>query len=316
MCPPTAIGAHRLNAASKISQSEPSGFLPAMIRALGLVKKASAIVNAELGDLERSISKLIVQAADEVISGDLNEHFPLVVWQTGSGTQSNMNINEVIANRANELAGRKLGSHNPIHPNDHVNLSQSSNDAFPTAMHISATESLTHGLIPALTHLHATTGKKAVAFQEIVKIGRTHLMDAVPLTLGQEFSGYVQQLGKGIERINRTLPDLFELALGGTAVGTGLNAHPDFGCRAAETLAGLTGLPFVSAPNKFEALAAHDAVVAASGALRSVAVSVMKMANDIRLLGSGPQMRPGRTPVAGERTRQFDHARKGQSHPM
>lgn len=262
---------------------------PAMIRALGLVKKASAIVNAELGDLERSISKLIVQAADEVISGDLNEHFPLVIWQTGSGTQSNMNINEVLANRANELAGSTLGFHNPIHPNDHVNLSQSSNDAFPSAMHISATESLTHNLIPALTHLYAITDKKAVAFQEIVKIGRTHLMDAVPLTLGQEFSGYAHQLGKGIERINRTLPDLFELALGGTAVGTGLNAHRNFGCRAAETLAELTGLPFVSAPNKFEALATHDAMVSVSGALKTVAVSVMKIANDIRLLGSGPQ---------------------------
>ena len=260
-----------------------------IIRALGLVKKAAATVNAELGELDAEIAKLIVRAADEVIAGDLDDHFPLVVWQTGSGTQSNMNTNEVVANRAIELAGGQLGSKNPVHPNDHVNRGQSSNDTFPSAMHIAAVERLTHHLLPALDHLRDCLAGKAEEFGQVVKIGRTHLMDAVPLTLGQEFSGYAEQLSKGIRRVEQSLPDLFELALGGTAVGTGINTHPDFGCRTAEVLADLTDLPFVSAPNLFEAMAAHDAVVATSGALKTVAVTLMKVANDIRLLGSGPR---------------------------
>ncbi len=260
-----------------------------MIRAFGLVKKAAATVNAELGELDAGVAKLIGRAADEVTAGDLDDHFPLVVWQTGSGTQSNMNANEVIANRAIELAGGELGSKNPVHPNDHVNRGQSSNDVFPTAMHIAAAERLTHHLLPALAHLRDCVVGKAEDFAQVVKIGRTHLMDAVPLTLGQEFSGYAEQLSKSIRRVEQSLPDLFELALGGTAVGTGINTHPDFGRRTAEVLADLTGLPFVSAPNYFEAMAAHDTVVATSGALKTVAVSLMKVANDIRLLGSGPR---------------------------
>jgi fumarate hydratase, class II len=230
-----------------------------------------------------------MRAAQEVIDGKLAEHFPLVVWQTGSGTQSNMNANEVIANRANETLGAPLGSKSPVHPNDHVNRGQSSNDTFPTAMHIAAAEQVHHQLLPALEHLAAGLQAKAHAFKDIVKIGRTHLQDATPLTLGQEFSGYVQQVGYGTARVRQTLPRLCELAQGGTAVGTGLNTTPGFAERFAEEVAALTGLPFVTAPNKFEALAAHDALVELSGALNVVAVSLNKIANDIRLLGSGPR---------------------------
>jgi len=261
----------------------------ALIRALGILKKAAAEVNRELGKLPEDKAKGIIQAADEVITGKLDDHFPLSIWQTGSGTQTNMNANEVIANRAIELAGGKMGSKTPIHPNDHVNMSQSSNDTFPTAMHIAAVEELTHRLIPAVTALRGALADKAKEFADIIKIGRTHLMDAVPLTLGQEFSGYVDQLDHDLARLRAVLPDLCELALGGTAVGTGLNTHPEFAQRAAARIAALTGLPFVSAPNKFAALAAHDALVMASGAVKTLACSLMKIANDIRWLGSGPR---------------------------
>jgi fumarate hydratase class II len=260
-----------------------------LIRALGILKKAAARTNSELGVLPPEKADLIARAADEVIDGRLDGHFPLVVWQTGSGTQTNMNANEVISNRAIELAGGELGSKDPIHPNDDVNKAQSSNDTFPTAMHIAAAERIVHHLVPAVAYLRDALAAKASEFDRVVKIGRTHLMDAVPLTLGQEFSGYAEQLTKGLQRLDRALPDLLELALGGTAVGTGLNTHPRFATRAAEVIAELTGLPFTSAPNKFEALAAHDAVVAASGALKTLAASLMKIANDIRMLGSGPR---------------------------
>jgi fumarate hydratase class II len=260
-----------------------------LIRAFGILKRAAADVNAGLGALEPEYADLISRAADEVIEGLLDDHFPLVVWQTGSGTQTNMNANEVIANRAIELAGGTLGSRAPIHPNDHVNRGQSSNDTFPTAMHIAAVEQAVHHLIPAVRHLRDALDEKAHRFADTVKIGRTHLMDAVPLTLGQEFGGYAHQLTRGIDRVERTLPDLYELALGGTAVGTGLNTHPEFAVRAAKEIARITGLPFVSAANKFEALAAHDAIVQTSGALKTLAASLMKIANDIRLLGSGPR---------------------------
>jgi fumarate hydratase class II len=260
-----------------------------LIRALGILKKAAALTNAELGTLSEDSARLIARAADEVIDGTLDDHFPLVVWQTGSGTQTNMNANEVIANRAIELAGGELGSKTPIHPNDDVNRSQSSNDTFPTAMHVAAAERLVHHLLPAVSHLGRALAAKRDALSDVVKIGRTHLMDAVPLTLGQEFSGYAHQIRKGVERIGGALPDLYELALGGTAVGTGLNTHPQFATIAAARIADLTSLPFVTAPNKFEALAAHDAIVAASGALKTLAASLMKIANDIRLLGSGPR---------------------------
>ncbi len=260
-----------------------------IIRALGILKLAAARANADLGVLPEATSELIGRASQEVIDGRLDEHFPLVVWQTGSGTQTNMNANEVIANRAIELAGGEIGSKDPVHPNDHVNRGQSSNDTFPTAMHISAAERIVHDLLPSMRHLRTVLAGKADEFAGIVKIGRTHLMDAVPLTLGQEFSAYAHQVGKNIERIESTLPDLYELALGGTAVGTGLNTHPEFATRAAAAIAAITGLPFVSAPNFFEALAAHDAVVQNSGALKTSAVSLMKIGNDIRLLGSGPR---------------------------
>ena len=260
-----------------------------IIRALGILKKAAAMTNEELGILSSEKAALIIQAADEVIAGDLDEHFPLVVWQTGSGTQTNMNANEVIANRAIELTGGKMGSKNPIHPNDDVNKAQSSNDTFPTAMHIAAGEQITKKLIPAVEALKNTLAAKAEDFETIIKIGRTHLMDAVPLTLGQEFSGYAQQLENGIERVKMSLDGIYELALGGTAVGTGLNTHPDFADKAAAGIADMTGLPFRSAPNKFEALAAHDAVVFASGAVKTLAASLMKIANDIRMLASGPR---------------------------
>jgi len=260
-----------------------------VIYALGTLKKAAALVNQELGTLPADKAELIVRAADEVIAGQLDDHFPLVVWQTGSGTQTNMNSNEVIANRAIELAGGVLGSKDPIHPNDHVNRAQSSNDTFPTAMHIAALRQVYDRLIPMVTKLRDALAAKANEFASIAKIGRTHLMDATPLTLGDEFSGYAQQLSNGLARIDGCLPRLCQLALGGTAVGTGLNTHPEFAERGAAKIAELTGLPFTSAPNKFEALAAHDAVVEASGVMKTLACSCMKIANDIRWLGSGPR---------------------------
>ncbi|MDP7551765.1 MAG: class II fumarate hydratase [Nitrospinaceae bacterium] len=260
-----------------------------VIRGMGILKKAAALVNTELGLLSSDIKDLIVKAADEVVDGKLDDHFPLRVWQTGSGTQSNMNTNEVIANRGIEIAGGQLGSKKPVHPNDHVNMGQSSNDTFPTAMHIAAVERIHDHLLPELTKLHDAMAKKRDKFKGIIKIGRTHLMDATPLTLEQEFSGYVQQLENGIERVNGCLPRLSQIALGGTAVGTGLNSHRDFAVKVADKIAELTGRAFVTAPNKFESLAAHDAVVEASGALKTLACSLMKIANDIRWLGSGPR---------------------------
>jgi len=260
-----------------------------LIRGMGILKKASAIVNAELGLLKNEKKDLIVKSADEVISGDLDGHFPLRVWQTGSGTQSNMNTNEVIANRAIEISGGVLGSKTPIHPNDHVNMGQSSNDTFPTAMHIAAVEQIYDHLLPELVSLRDSISKKCIEFQGIIKIGRTHLMDATPLTLEQEFSGYVQQLTNGIKRVENCLPHLSQIALGGTAVGTGLNSHRDFAVKVAEQIALLTKREFITAPNKFESLAAHDAVVEASGVMKSLACSLMKIANDIRWLGSGPR---------------------------
>jgi fumarate hydratase, class II len=260
-----------------------------LIRALGVLKQAAAKSNAELGVFSQETGDLIVRVAQEVIDGQLDDHFPLVVWQTGSGTQTNMNTNEVIANRAIEVVGGEIGSKDPIHPNDHVNRGQSSNDTFPTAMHIAAAERIVHNLLPAMIHLRDALSAKATAFDTIVKIGRTHLMDAVPLTLGDEFSAWAHQLDKDIERVSGTLPDLYELALGGTAVGTGLNTHPRFAELAAAEISKITDLPFVPARNFFEALSAHDAVVQASGTLKTVAVSLMKIANDIRLLGSGPR---------------------------
>uniref|UniRef100_A0AC34QLE3 Fumarate hydratase n=1 Tax=Panagrolaimus sp. JU765 TaxID=591449 RepID=A0AC34QLE3_9BILA len=259
-----------------------------VIHAFGYLKKAAALVNQEFG-LDPKLAKAIVQAADEVIEGKLDDHFPLVVWQTGSGTQSNMNVNEVISNRAIEILGGKLGSKDPVHPNDHVNKSQSSNDTYPTAMHIAVGIALTKQLIPALEELRNALDKKSKEFANIIKIGRTHTQDAVPLTLGQEFSGYVQQIENGIDRVKNTLPRVFQLAAGGTAVGTGLNTRKGFAEKVAKTVGELTGLPFVTAPNKFEALAAHDALVEAHGALNVLAASVMKIANDIRFLGSGPR---------------------------
>jgi len=260
-----------------------------LIRALGILKKAAAMTNKELGTLPAEKADLIIKAAEEVIDGKLDEHFPLVVWQTGSGTQTNMNANEVIANRAIEMAGGELGSKKPIHPNDDVNKAQSSNDTFPTAMHIAAVEQIHHRLIPMVTKLRDALQKKSEEFKDIIKIGRTHLMDAVPLTLGQEFSGYVQMLTNGLERIDAALPRLYELALGGTAVGTGLNTHPKFAELSAKKIAEITGVPFVTARNKFEALATHDALVEFHGVLKTLAASLMKIANDIRWLGSGPR---------------------------
>ena len=260
-----------------------------VVRALGLVKKASALVNLELGELPREKADLIVRAAEEVVSGRLDDHFPLYVWQTGSGTQSNMNANEVISNRAIELAGGEMGSKHPIHPNDDVNMSQSSNDAFPTAMHVAAAKGIVERLIPSGTDLRDALRRKAEEFADVVKIGRTHLQDAVPLTLGQEFSGYVSQLDAALAGIRQGLPALYELAIGGTAVGTGLNAPEGFGPRVAARIAELTGLPFVPATNTFAALAAHDALVSAHGAIRTLAVALMKIANDLRWLGSGPR---------------------------
>ena len=260
-----------------------------VIRAFGILKQAAAKTNLNLGQLDESVAKLIIEASEEVITGSLNDHFPLRVWQTGSGTQSNMNTNEVIANRAIEIAGGELGSKNPVHPNDHVNRAQSSNDTFPTAMHISAAEAFVHELIPSLVSLRDALKAKSEEWSGIVKIGRTHLMDAVPLTLGQEASGWVSQLDSNIVRLNNALEDLYELALGGTAVGTGLNTHPDFAVTVANSIADKTGLPFRSAENKFAQLAAHDAIVAGSGAMNVLAASLMKIANDVRWLGSGPR---------------------------
>ncbi|MFY9735165.1 MAG: class II fumarate hydratase [Rhodoplanes sp.] len=261
----------------------------ALIRALSRVKRVAAEVNHELGLLDEKRMGAIVAAADEVVAGRFDDHFPLIVWQTGSGTQTNMNVNEVIANRANELLGGTLGGKTPVHPNDHVNMSQSSNDSFPTAMHIAAIEEIVERLIPTLAHLRAALAEKSEAFEPIVKIGRTHLQDAVPLTLGQEFSGYAAQVGSAIARIEEALQQLYPLAQGGTAVGTGLNAPGEFAERFAERMAVLTGRPFVSAANKFEALAAHDVFVFVHGALAALAAALFKIANDIRLLGSGPR---------------------------
>jgi fumarate hydratase, class II len=260
-----------------------------VVRALGIVKRAAAETNMALGRLDKAIAEPIIKAAQEVIEGRLDDHFPLVVWQTGSGTQSNMNANEVISNRAIEMLGGVMGSKKPIHPNDHVNMSQSSNDTYPTAMHIACAEEITHKLVPALRHLHAGLLEKSHAFKSIIKIGRTHTQDATPLTLGQEFGGYAAQVANGILRIESTLSSLMELAQGGTAVGTGLNAPIGFAEGVAERIAAITGLPFTSALNKFEALAAHDAMVMSHGAINTVAASLFKIANDIRFLGSGPR---------------------------
>jgi fumarate hydratase, class II len=260
-----------------------------IVRALGVVKRAAAEVNMDLGRLDPKLGETIVKAAQEVIEGKLDAHFPLVVWQTGSGTQSNMNANEVISNRAIEMLGGEMGSKKPVHPNDHVNMSQSSNDTYPTAMHIACVEEIHHRLLPALQKLRNALNDKSQAWARIIKIGRTHTQDATPLTLGQEFSGYTQQVENGIARIEVTLPALMQLAQGGTAVGTGLNAPVGFAEKVAERIAAITHLPFTSAPNKFEALAAHDAMVFTHGAINTVAASLFKIANDIRLLGSGPR---------------------------
>ena len=262
---------------------------PELIRAFGILKKAAALVNQDLGKLSAEKTKLIVQAADEVIAGKLDEHFPLRIWQTGSGTQTNMNANEVISNRAIEIAGGVMGSKKPIHPNDDVNMSQSSNDTFPTAMHIAAASRLGHDLIPSVERLRDALDAKARQFADVVKIGRTHLMDATPLTVGQEISGWVSLLDRDVARLGDVLWGLYDLAIGGTAVGTGLNAHPEFAERAAKKISELTGLPFESHPNKFAALSAHDELVYASGALKTLADSLMKIANDVRWLASGPR---------------------------
>jgi fumarate hydratase, class II len=262
---------------------------PELIRAFGILKKACALVNQDLGKLPADKTRLIVQAADEVISGTLNDQFPLRIWQTGSGTQTNMNVNEVISNRAIEIAGGTMGSKKPIHPNDDVNMSQSSNDTFPAAMHIAAAERVKNKLIPAIRSVHDAITAKAKEFNDIVKIGRTHLQDAVPLTVGQEFSGWASLLERDIKRLEQALDGLYDLAIGGTAVGTGLNAHPEFAERAARKIAELSGLPFRSHPNKFAALSAHDEIVFAQGALETLAASLMKISNDIRWLASGPR---------------------------
>ncbi len=260
-----------------------------LIRALGVLKKACALVNTDLGKMPASLCAMITPAADEVIAGTLDAHFPLRIWQTGSGTQTNMNTNEVISNRAIEMAGGNMGSKTPVHPNDHVNMSQSSNDTFPTAMHIAAAEETVHRLLPALAHFRDALDKKRAEFDDFVKIGRTHLQDATPVTFGQEFGGYLSLIDRNIARIHAVLPGLYDLAIGGTAVGTGLNSHPEFAARAATKIAGLTGLPFTSHPDKFAALSAHDELVFASGALKTLAATLMKIANDIRWLGSGPR---------------------------
>ncbi len=261
----------------------------AIVRALGVIKKACALVNIAQGDIDREIGETIARAAQEVIDGKFDDNFPLVVWQTGSGTQSNMNANEVISNRAIEMLGGEMGSKKPVHPNDHCNMGQSSNDTFPTAMHVAIGMMARDTLLPGLRKLHAALLDKSREFKDIIKIGRTHTQDATPLTLGQEFGGYAHQVAKGIERVEACLPDIYELAQGGTAVGTGLNTKKGWDTRVAKEIAQITGLPFVTAPNKFEALAAHDAMVMFSGALKTVAASLFKIANDMRLLGSGPR---------------------------
>ncbi len=271
-----------------------------IVRALGIVKRAAAEVNMDLGRLDPKLGKAIAAAAEEVIEGKLDAHFPLAVWQTGSGTQSNMNANEVISNRAIEMLGGEMGSKKPVHPNDHVNMSQSSNDTYPTAMHIACAEEIFHRLIPALQKLRNALNDKAQAWKAIVKIGRTHTQDATPLTLGQEFSGYTQQVQNGIERIEQSLPKLMQLAQGGTAVGTGLNAPVGFAEAVADKIAAITGLAFASAPNKFEALAAHDAMVFSHGAINTVAASLFKIANDIRFPGLGAALGARRAGVARE----------------
>ena len=260
-----------------------------LIRALAIVKKAAALTNHELGTLPKEKLDLILQAAEEVIEGKLNDHFPLVVWQTGSGTQTNMNVNEVISNRAIEISGGAMGSKKPIHPNDDVNKAQSTNDAFPTSIHVAAVEEIHRRLIPMVTKLRDALDEKAKAFRNIIKIGRTHLMDATPLTLGQEFSGYAHQLTRGLERVNDSLKRLYEIPLGGTAVGTGLNTHPDYAVKVATKISDLTGKPFITADNKFEAMAGKDALVEMHGILKTLAVSLIKISNDIRWLGSGPR---------------------------
>ena len=260
-----------------------------VVRALGIIKRAAAETNMSLGQLDKNIGAAVINAAQEVIEGKLNGHFPLAVWQTGSGTQSNMNANEVVSNRAIEMLGGVMGSKKPVHPNDHVNMGQSSNDTYPTAMHIACVEEIHHRLLPALQHLRNALNDKAQGFAKIIKIGRTHTQDATPVTLGQEFSGYTQQVENGTARIEQTLPMLMQLAQGGTAVGTGLNAPIGFAAKVAEAIANITHLPFTSAPNKFEALAAHDAMVMTHGAINTVAASLFKIANDIRFLGSGPR---------------------------
>ena len=261
----------------------------AIVRALGVIKQACALVNIDQGDISADLGNVIARAAQEVIDGKFDDNFPLVVWQTGSGTQSNMNANEVISNRAIEMLGGVMGSKVPVHPNDHVNMGQSSNDTFPTAMHVAIAMMARDVLLPGLEKLHAALVDKVVAFKDIIKIGRTHTQDATPLTLGQEFSGYAHQVSQGMLRIHKVLPEIYELAQGGTAVGTGLNTRIGWDKRVAARIAGITGLPFVTAPNKFEALAAHDAMVMFSGALKTVAVSLFKIANDMRFLGSGPR---------------------------
>ena len=286
-----------------------------VIRALGIVKRAAAEANMALGVLKPEVGDIIVKAAQEVIEGKLDAHFPLVVWQTGSGTQSNMNANEVISNRAIEMLGGEMGSKKPVHPNDHVNMSQSSNDTYPTAMHIACAEEIHHHLLPALAKLRNALNDKAQAWKSIIKIGRTHTQDATPLTLGQEFSGYTTQVENGIRRIEQTLPMLMELAQGGTAVGTGLNAPKGFAEKVAERIAGITKLPFSSAPNKFEALAAHDAMLMSHGAINTVAASLFKIANDIRFR-LRTALRPRRTLVAGKRTWIVDHARQDQPNAV
>jgi fumarate hydratase class II len=262
---------------------------PELIRAFAILKKAAALVNQDLGKLPSDKAKLIAQAADEIIAGKLQDQFPLRIWQTGSGTQTNMNVNEVISNRAIEIAGGEMGSKKPIHPNDHVNMSQSSNDTFPTAMHIAAAERVKNTLIPAIRQVHSAISVKAKEFNDVVKIGRTHLQDAVPLTFGQEFGGWASLLERDIKRLEQALDGLYDLAIGGTAVGTGLNTHPEFAERAAKKIAELTGLPFRSHPNKFAALSAHDEIVFAQGALETLAASLMKISNDLRWLASGPR---------------------------
>src|SRR6201987_928308 len=286
---------------------------PELIRAFGILKKACALVNEALGKLSAEKAALIVQAADEVIAGKLNDQFPLRIWQTGSGTQTNMNVNEVISNRAIEIAGGKLGSKKPIHPNDDVNMSQSSNDTFPAAMHIAAAERVKKALIPAIRTVQKAIDAKAKKFSDIVKIGRTHLQDAVPLTVGQEFSGWASLLDRDIQRLELTLDGLYDLAIGGTAVGTGLNAHPEFAERAAVKIAKLTGLPFRSHPNKFAALSAHDEIVFAQGALETLAASLMKISNDIRWLASGPRSGLGELIIPENEPRSA--IRAGKVHP-